>query len=194
VRLFGGFSGASFAARATKKIRKENMTCPLPEVKETTRTASQNPLDYLSFILYVKKNVSSCDRLRQLVQQHNEVLIQDVDNIQTRPAWLKGVPTVVKLPSREVLTGTRAMDELVAFSQGLQGVSALDSAKAAAAPLQGGAAASVSFDELFSLAETELTESLQDARYQDGSREKKHDTTLEEVMRRRGATLQRAEP
>ena len=169
------------------------MTCPVvPEVNEATRAASQNPLDYLSFILYVKKDVSSCDRLRALVSAHNEVLVQDVDNIQTRPAWLKGVPTVVKLPSREILTGTRAMDEILAFSQGLQGVNAMastrDSTKAAA-PLQGNAPGSVSFNELFSLAETELSETLQDARYQDGTREKKHETTLEEVMRRRGATL-----
>ena len=150
--------------------------------KDAQRSPSENPLDYLSLILYVKKNVRVCGHLCALAAARTDVLIQDVDHIQGQlPKWLTGVPTVVRIPSREVFTGTRAIEEVVAFcKEGLQGVGGLRDANAtsSAAPLEGRTnepGAPLPFDQLFTCddIESELQSSLVDARYQDGPREKK---------------------
>ena len=74
------------------------------------RQVSSNPMDFASMILYVKKGVPACDRLLQLASRVNDVIIQEVDNIQgPRPAWLRGVPTLVELPSFKLKTGTEAL-------------------------------------------------------------------------------------
>jgi hypothetical protein len=143
---------------------------------------SDNPLDYLRMIAYVKRGVPACDSLAQIVASSLDVLVQDVDDIQgPRPQWLRGVPTVVLLPERNVLTGSaalRAAEELCASS--LQAAQACSSS--AGCSLQSSTPAAPRFADLFTC---DVLPSA-DGRYQDGPREKKNDVSLEEAMRLRG--------
>jgi hypothetical protein len=127
-----------------------------------------------------------------------DILIQDVDNIEgKRPAWLRGVPTAVRLPGREVLVGTQAVEAVAALCEGaIQGVNGFSfSGRDAAAPLEGAAdetRAAAPFDALFTCADDERSDRVpldaSDARYRDRPKEKQNEMSLEEVLRRRGAT------
>ncbi len=168
---------------------------------EQRRVVSENPLDYVALVLYVRRRVPACDTLVALAAKRLDVLVQDVDSIQgEKPPWLKGVPTVVTLPDRSVLQGTRAMEAVQKLcetsAQGVDGFhEGLRGCGAPAAPLSGDAQGPTPFDQLFCCPDDpggacgDLPLPRQgDERYQDKPREKFHDTTLEEAMRRRGVS------
>ena len=160
---------------------------------------SENPLDYLSMIVYVRRGHPTCEQLVALVSSRMDVLVQDVDNLQGDvPPWLRGVPTIVQLPGREVMTGTKAMDTVEALCErDLMGVDTHVGFASGGAPIGGAAAAtSPGFASLFVCQEDEEnpvlartaplpTTSGRDGRYEDVSREKKNDLTLEDALRMR---------
>ena len=74
---------------------------------------SEDQLDFAAFIVYLRrKGAGASEELRSLCVDHSELVLQYVEEVDmrgARPEWLKGVPTVVKLPSYEVFTGTGAL-------------------------------------------------------------------------------------
>ena len=83
------------------------------DTQSFNRKVSENPLDYASLVLYVKKGVPACNKLLDLAKKQDAIFIQDVDAIQgVRPSWLKGVPTIVDLSNYMVYTGTRSLSFL----------------------------------------------------------------------------------
>ena len=150
---------------------------------------SQNPMDFVSAILYTRRGIAVCEQLANEVAPHLDILVQDVDALTCeRPPWLRGVPTVVSVPDYNIYTGSQA----VAFLQ----------AKCAAAP-QGAQTSTTSvapvradqeprasaFDDLFSCSDVVEDEApvSNDARYADKPREKIPASTLEDMLRQRGA-------
>jgi hypothetical protein len=77
----------------------------------TEQKPPDDPKYYADMILYYKKGHPACDSLKNEVLPYNEVILQDVSEIppDQRPSWLVGVPTVVVLPSYDILTGTDAV-------------------------------------------------------------------------------------
>jgi hypothetical protein len=125
------------------------MASPPPErqSQEAAPRVSDREIDYARFVLYVRRGVPVCDHLARLASRGgNDVIIQDVDHITgPRPAWLRGVPSLVELPSYKLHTGTDAVQKLEAFLHG--GVQAMGAdllggaGSRRAAPLQEGFAA-----------------------------------------------------
>ena len=161
---------------------------------------SDNPLDYLSMIVYIKRGVRSCDELSLRAAKRLDIMVQDVDNIEgQKPGWLRGVPTVVVLPGREVLTGTKAIEAVLSLcEESVQGVDGYASCVSATsgAPLGGEPNAPASFASLFTCADDReassclvgknLPASTADERYQDRPKEKVHAISLEDAIRSRG--------
>jgi hypothetical protein len=160
---------------------------------------SENPLDYLSMIAYVRRGHQACEDLVSMVSDRMDVLVQDVDALQGEPPpWLRGVPTVVQLPGREVLTGTKAIDAVESLcARNLLGVDVrVGFAAAGGAPLSESAPSkSQGFASLFVCQEDKEAPMLSrsaplpmgsaEGRYEDAHREKKNDRTLEDAMRLR---------
>lgn len=76
---------------------------------------SDDPLDFASFIVYLKRKGN--DELRALCADHSELVLQCVEDIEStagasKPPWLRGVPTVVRLPGYEIITGTQALEAI----------------------------------------------------------------------------------
>ena len=157
---------------------------------------SQDPMDFVSLILYVRRGVPACEELVQLAALHLDVLIQDVDALQcAKPAWLRGVPTAVILPSYSVLTGTQAMAAVrEKCANGIQALAGNDAVQAAA--ISGGDVPKpAGFAPLFLCEDDPAPDAVlalppagADARYQDRPREKQNATSLEEMMRLRGSS------
>lgn len=167
----------------------------------TNKEVSDNPLDYLSMIIYIKDGIHACEQLKTLVAPRMDILVQNVDHIkEQKPPWLTGVPTVVKLPSRQILTGTRAVNAVNELCQNsMQGVDGLQvvhggTAHASLSPTED--RSPPMFNTLFSCqneAEERRTSIAQestlfssDSRYEDKPREKQNDRSLEDIMRIRG--------
>lgn len=78
-------------------------------------TAGGDPLDYAAYIVYVKRKGGAInEQLRCLCADYPELVLQHVEDIspQDRPSWLRGVPTVVQLPSYAISVGTPALDQV----------------------------------------------------------------------------------
>ena len=92
----------------------------------TKAQCSEDPLDFVRLVLYVRRGVPACEQLLAHVSDRMDVLIQDVDSIEgQKPHWLRGVPTVVKMPERQVLTGSHALQCVYAQDHGaVRGVGA----------------------------------------------------------------------
>lgn len=165
---------------------------------------SDNDVDYAKFVLYVRRGVPACDHLARLASRCNEVIIQDVDRISgPRPTWLRGVPSLVELPSYKLQTGTQAVQTLEHFmSSGVQ---------AMGTELMGGGgsqrAAPLADDDLgqeYGRAEgargAPLSLSAADARYDDAPRERGGGAgagggaSLEEMMRLRARFAAQQQP
>lgn len=145
------------------------------------KRVSANDMDYARFVLYVRKGVGPCEHLVRLASRCLDVIVQDVDKIQgARPQWLRGVPTLVELPSFKLATGTDAVHRLEAHTKtGVQAMPAgMLGVGSVGAPLDG--------DDL-SLGNFGLA--VQDARYEDTPSEKQAGggATLESMMRLRAA-------
>jgi len=146
------------------------------------RRVSSDPVDYASFILYVKRGVPACERLARLAAPRQDVIVQDVERLRERPSWLRGVPTLVALPDYVVHTGTAAVQALEAFLArdigGVSGAAAGAAGAARAAPLDGDEPGG-GFGGLFCIEE--------DDRYQEKPSSRSEGLSLEEMLRRRGA-------
>ena len=167
------------------------------------KKVSEDPMDYASLILYVKRGVPVCEELLGFLAGRLDVIVQDVDGISgQRPPWLKGVPTAVELPHYNVLTGTQAVKAVQSLSENsIQGVgSALPGAPQEGAYVSGSATRPAGLQGLFTLdneAEGRAAPPPPSAlglaadpegRYEDVPKEKTNATTLEEMMRRRGGS------
>jgi len=143
------------------------------------RAVSSDPMDYAKFVLYVKKGLPACEQVARLASTRQEVIIQDVAKMGTRPDWLRGVPTLVELPSYALHTGTSAIAKLRAYvAAEIDGIGALQAQTGGGAPLLD--------EEGESQAPMHLS-LFPDPRYEDAPTEKKQDSgsTLEEMLRRR---------
>ena len=90
------------------------------------RRLSTDPIDYASFVLYLKRGVPACEELLRIASTQQDVIVQDIDHIEgPRPSWLRGVPTLVSIPSYTLHTGTQALAVMQQHVRGrIQGVSA----------------------------------------------------------------------
>ena len=154
---------------------------------EEARSVSTNEIDYAKYVLYVRKGIPACDRLLGLAAQCLDVIVQDVDKIAgPKPAWLRGVPSLVQLPDFKLSTGTEALKAMEAHVRlGVQGMPTGLFGGSAGASLsedqgvQGGLAARMGLDLTIS----------GDERYEDAPRERnKGGASLEEMMRPRAAS------
>jgi len=151
---------------------------------------SDNPLDFLSCILYIRQGHAPSQYLVQLCSDRLDVLIQDVDEIQgERPQWLRGVPTVVTCPNHEVLTGSRA----IAFVEGLRTEPDSCPVGQRGASLEGlgpegpnPGMPGQDMQALFRIEDEDIPNVQSDQRYVDQPREKKNAQSLEDLIRRRG--------
>lgn len=154
---------------------------------EESRQVSSNEIDYAKYVLYIRKGIPSCDSLVRLSSKCLDVIIQDVDKINgPKPAWLKGIPSLVELPDFKLLTGTAALKAMEAHVKlGVQGMPA---------GLVGGArtcsaGASLTEDDDLSGGGGGMGFGLNispDERYEDGPKEKNSGgASLEDMMRLR---------
>lgn len=141
-------------------------------------------MDYAKYVLYYRRNVAACEKLLSLAVRSQEVLIQDVDQIVgPRPPWLRGVPTLVALPSYQLHTGTEAIQTLSRFlNGGIQGV-ALGTVGSAVGVGSAGASLSDDFDDVGGGTAPALPRAT-DSRYEEAPKEAPL-ASLEEMMRRR---------
>ena len=149
-------------------------------VSNQTKQVSQDELHYYKFIIYLKCGFPVCDSLANEVSSHLDILVQDVDKIENVPDWLKGVPTVVKLPANEVVRGTEAIRCIQEYcDQSVKGIPE-NYGKSNAVTIEGTVMRS-GFDSLFQSVDTDDA----DVRYLDSNKEKKQDTSLEDLLRQR---------
>lgn len=66
----------------------------------------------LRYILYVKRTDINSIRAMRLVPKNARIAVQDVDELGSRPGFLTGVPTLVRMEDDEILSGTNALTEL----------------------------------------------------------------------------------
>ena len=131
------------------------------------KTVSHDPSDYASFIIYIKNGNPACERIKDMCSSHSDFIIQDVDMIRTnKPPWLTGVPTVVRLPSYDVVTGSAAIETVKIFLE--TRINGITSEFSSTVP-----SASLSVDDL---------QIQSDPRYEDREKES---LCLEDMMRRR---------
>jgi hypothetical protein len=141
------------------------------------RVVSNDPMDYAKFVLYVKKGLPACDQVIRLASTRHEVIIQEIDKMANRPEWLRGVPTLVELPTYALHTGTGAIAKLQAYiSREIDGIGAMQAPTGIGAPLEEETSDAPRHLSLFP-----------DPRYDDAPSEKKQDSgaTLEDMLRRR---------
>jgi hypothetical protein len=151
---------------------------------EEARSVSANEIDYAKYVLYVRRGIPACDRLLGLAAQCLDVIVQDVDKIVgARPAWLRGVPSLVQLPGFKLITGTEALKTMEAHVRlGVQGMPT---------GLFGGSAGASLAEEPGQGERAPLGLGLAlggDERYEDAPKERgPGGASLEEMMRRRAA-------
>jgi hypothetical protein len=100
-----------------------------------SRRASDDPLDYVALVLYVRRGVEVCDRLLARVAAAPDVKVVDVRSVEPRPAWLTGVPTCVRPQGGPVHRGSEAVRVIEAHC----------AAQLRAAPAPSGGARAASF-------------------------------------------------
>ena len=72
-----------------------------------------------SFILYVLPQEKSCEKAQEIIKLSGNTIaqVQDVRQVIPRPAWLKGVPTLLDQQNKYVWTGGAALEHLKYISQ-----------------------------------------------------------------------------
>lgn len=73
---------------------------------------SEDPRDYASLVLYYATSSDPALRVREMLLPFGgDVIFQDASDIppERRPPWLRGVPTLVELPSYRVHAGSAAL-------------------------------------------------------------------------------------
>lgn len=116
-----------------------------PSSDAPSSTVSNDPLDFASFIVYLLKHrkpneTDELRALRDMCHTHPEIVVRYVDEIKPvdRPAWLRGVPTVVSLPTYAISTGSTAIQQVLKWgAKRPTGTEAMGhSGPVASAPLQ----------------------------------------------------------
>ena len=168
------------------------------------KQVSQDPMDFVSIILYVRKGIPTCDQLVRAAAPHMDVLVQDVDALQCeRPGWLRGVPTAVKIPDYTIHAGSKAIQVISEkCEEGVQGMGAEVTSAPSASSLNGATLSSSrrdatppTFADLFTCDANQNDSrppTAEDERYQDRPKEIRHTTTLEQMMRLRGTEVKEA--
>lgn len=79
----------------------------------TTETASDDPIDYASLVIYIssKHPSDAASKCVSLASPYNEIAVVDVASI-ARPPFVRGVPTVLDTKNQEIFTGTRAISKV----------------------------------------------------------------------------------
>lgn len=157
---------------------------------QQSQLVSSDPMDYAKFVLYLKRGVPACDRVAALARTRQEVIVQEIDKIASRPEWLRGVPTLVELPQYALFTGTGAIERLrehIASSIDGIGPSQVCSLGGAAAASAGAGAPLEELEEGPAPLPGGRASVYPDPRYEDAPTEKKQDmgSTLEDMLRRR---------
>jgi hypothetical protein len=176
-----GARGRAPLVKTVSKMQTQGIEAP-----GDAKHVSSNDMDYAKFVLYVRPGLPSCEPALRKAAQCQDIIVQDVDKIKgPRPAWLRGVPTLVAVPSFALLTGLpaiRALDEHV--NGGVQGLTMglVPGGTSVGAPLSedevGGAATQFRIPTIHS-----------EERYEDAPKDKNHGgTTLEEMLRRRASS------
>ena len=79
------------------------------QAHNSTKRVSDDPLHYVKLILYYSDESEPSVRVLQLLEMHADVQCIDVRDLAERPAWLKGVPTLVQVSCGEIFTGSGAI-------------------------------------------------------------------------------------
>ena len=79
----------------------------------TEKTVSDEPMDFASLILYISSKHPSpaSEECIKNVSTYNEVAIVDVA-VSGRPAFVRGVPTVVDPNSNDIFAGSKAIGKI----------------------------------------------------------------------------------
>lgn len=102
----------------------DNNKAAAEAAEEATKIGGEgDPLEYAAFIVYAKRRGATPvnDRIKALCGDYQqELILQFVEDISLsdRPSWLRGVPTVVRLPSYAITVGTRALEEVEKWAVG----------------------------------------------------------------------------
>ena len=95
---------------------------PPPRQVETVQPKTQSSIP--PFLLYVVPGHPKCQAPVQIAQQFppNQILIQDIREIpkQSRPSWLRGVPTFVSTERHACFQGSDAIEVMKDILQGRQ--------------------------------------------------------------------------
>ena len=79
--------------------------------KASQNVVSSDPLDYTRAVFYLRRGISACEEIRSLVGNENDILLEDVDKLgDTKPDWVRGIPTAVQINPIKVMTGTAAIE------------------------------------------------------------------------------------
>jgi len=78
---------------------------------------SQSPYGSFSYILYYRPQGSiGCDRAISIIEANpylkKEVLRQDINNFSEKPPWMKAIPILAQISTKEVWVGTPALAQL----------------------------------------------------------------------------------
>lgn len=69
----------------------------------------------ISFVLYIKSESKGCEIAQNILKQYpplkKEVHVQDIRLIE-KPEWLRGVPVLAKIITREIWEGSAAIEQL----------------------------------------------------------------------------------
>ena len=93
----------------------------------STKTVSQNDIDYAEYIVYYKKMNKTCDELLKICNTScSDFILRDVDVLKKIdfPHWLNGVPLIVRKRDWAIFRGTEAFEEIRAWKESqTQGIS-----------------------------------------------------------------------
>jgi hypothetical protein len=88
------------------------------------KRVSDQVVDYAAFIVYYKKGHAASDQIASMASPYGtEIIMQEVGDIapDRKPEWLRGVPTVVKLPEYSIYRGTEALAAIEGWCEGQLG-------------------------------------------------------------------------
>ena len=86
-------------------------------------TSPQGPLDKKIMVLYLVPGEPVSMQAWQMVVDYPEVLVQDARQIQPKPQWLQGVPTVVMVNNKAIYEGPQAFQVLSSYVQNMKAMS-----------------------------------------------------------------------
>jgi hypothetical protein len=114
-------------------------------------SAGGDPLEYAAYIVYAKRKGETPvnNKIKALCGDYQELVLQYVEDIAPadRPSWLRGVPTVVCLPTYAITVGTPALEEIEKWAAGRPKAVGQAAAPGGGVSLAGGFSAPLAADE-----------------------------------------------